>query len=220
MSRHTTRGSDRHWLLSKKKHLWHLIYVFIYGFSLASLWKGLFIYFVSRTAVGKRAERVVLATDSSHAESPMFWSVSPHIHCGRKRDRWVSWRPPHLEKNESIKAVYRIWCPVIFFPCISNIRSWPRMFLINHNVRHYSECERKRQQRCTHWQACTTPWQKACVWSVHAQQAITAACSGSSLAFPPSQWLAVMWLMTVICWALFAPWLVPKRERESGLFWC
>lgn len=139
--------------------------------------------------------------------------------------------PPHLEKWITHNCLLDL-VPSYFFPCISNKRTRPRMFVINHNVRHYNECERKRQlswsfssslthkQRCTHWQACTTLWQKACVWSVHAHQAITAACSGSSLAFPPSQWLAVMWLMTVIFWALFAPWLVPKRERESGLFWC
>lgn len=133
---------------------------------------------------------------------------------------------PHLEKmNQSKLFIYWIWCPVIFFPCISNKRTRPRMFLINQYVRHYNECERKRQLLIvfilSHTQTTVhtltgvhdTVTESMCM-SVHAQQAITAACSASSLAFPPSQWLAVMWLMTVICWALFAPWLVPKSERE------
>lgn len=71
VSQRATRGSDHHWLLSKKKHLWHLIYVFIHYFSLASVRKCFFFsFFLSRTAVGKRAERVVLVAESSHAEVP------------------------------------------------------------------------------------------------------------------------------------------------------
>lgn len=99
---HTTRGSDRHWLLSKKKHLWHLIYVFIYCFSLASLWKCVLIYFLSRTAVGKRAERVVLVTNPPTLKVPC--SSRSHLTStvgDREIDECHDWAPTFGNMNQS-----------------------------------------------------------------------------------------------------------------------